>query len=43
MKYTGRTVNDLIASGFPVSAELGGWAILLIICLGKSRWELSQR
>ncbi len=34
MKYTGRTVNDLIASGFPVSAELGGWAILLIVALG---------
>lgn len=34
MKYNGRTVNDLIADGFPVSAELGGLAILLIVILG---------
>lgn len=34
MKYNGRTVNDLIGDGFPVSAELGGLAILLIVILG---------
>lgn len=34
MKYNGRTVNDLITDGFPVSAELGGLAILLIVIIG---------
>ncbi|MFC4804452.1 ABC transporter permease [Filifactor villosus] len=34
MKYMGRNVTDLIFDGFPVSAELGGWAILLIVILG---------
>ncbi len=34
IKYNGRTVNDLIGDGFPVSAELGGLAILLIVILG---------
>lgn len=34
MKYIGRDVTDLISDGFPVSAELGGWAMLLIVILG---------
>ena len=34
MKYNGRTVNDMIGDGFPISAELGGLAILLIIIVG---------
>ena len=34
IKYSGRTVANLIESGFPVSAELGGWALLLIVIAG---------
>lgn len=34
MKYVGRNVVDLIGSGFPVSAELGAWAMLMIVVLG---------
>lgn len=34
MKYNGRTVNDMIGDGFPISAELGGLAILLIVIVG---------
>lgn len=33
-KYPGRTVNDLISGSFPISAELGGYAIILMLCLG---------
>lgn len=33
-KYPGRTVNDLIEDGFPISAELGIYAILLMLFIG---------
>ncbi|MGD8379898.1 MAG: oligopeptide ABC transporter permease OppB [Gammaproteobacteria bacterium] len=33
-KYEDHTVNDLIASGFPVSARLGGLAMALALLLG---------
>ena len=32
--YPGRTVREIIAEAFPVSAELGGWALLLALLLG---------
>ncbi len=34
MKRKGTTVNDIIASGFPVSAQIGGISILLAFCIG---------
>lgn len=33
-KYSGRSVNELIADAFPVSLELGGWALLVALTLG---------
>ena len=33
-KYPDRQVRDIILSGFAVSAELGGWALLLALLLG---------
>lgn len=33
-KYEGRTVNDVINKGFPVSAQLGGLSILISLLLG---------
>lgn len=33
-KYEGRTVNDIINEGFPVSAELGGLGLGLAVLLG---------
>jgi oligopeptide transport system permease protein len=33
-KYTNRTVNELIADAFPVSAELGFWALLVALAVG---------
>lgn len=33
-KYRGRSVNDIIAEGFPVSAKLGGLAILFALVVG---------
>ncbi|MCB1686889.1 MAG: ABC transporter permease subunit [Halioglobus sp.] len=33
-KYPGRTVNELIAAGFPVTAELGFYALLVAISIG---------
>ena len=33
-KYPGRTVNELIATGFPVTAELGLYAILFAVLIG---------
>jgi oligopeptide transport system permease protein len=33
-KYTNRTVNEIIAQKLPVSLELGGWALLVALCLG---------
>ena len=32
--YPGRTVREIIGEAFPVSAELGGWALLLALLLG---------
>lgn len=33
-KYPGRSVNELIAAGFPVTAELGLWAMLVAVVIG---------
>ncbi|MBI5169886.1 MAG: ABC transporter permease [Candidatus Eisenbacteria bacterium] len=33
-KYPQRQVRDIIAEGFAVSAELGGWALLLAVLIG---------
>jgi len=33
-KYPGRSVNELIAAGFPVTAELGFYALLVALCIG---------
>jgi oligopeptide transport system permease protein len=33
-KYPGRDVNELIAAGLPVTAELGIYALLVALCLG---------
>ena len=33
-KYPGRSVNELIATGFPVTAELGLYAILVALIIG---------
>ena len=33
-KYPTRTVREIIFEAFPVSAELGGWALLLSVLLG---------
>jgi oligopeptide transport system permease protein len=33
-KYTNRTVNEIIAQKLPVSLELGGWALLVALCIG---------
>ncbi len=35
-KYPGRSVNELIASGFPATAELGLYALLVAVILGMS-------
>lgn len=35
-KYPGRTVNELIAAGFPATAELGLYALLIAVVLGMS-------
>lgn len=35
-RYPGRSVNELIASGFPITAELGLYAMLVAIVLGMS-------
>jgi oligopeptide transport system permease protein len=32
--YPGRTVREIIVEAFPVSAELGGWALLLALLFG---------
>ena len=34
MKRRGKTVNDIIATGFPVSARIGGLSILISFCIG---------
>jgi len=33
-KYPGRSVNELIGAGLPVTAELGFYALLVAICIG---------
>ena len=33
-KYPGRSVNELIAAGLPVTAELGFYALLVALCIG---------
>lgn len=33
-KYPGRSVNELIGAGLPVTAELGLYALLVAICIG---------
>jgi len=48
-KYLGRSVNDIIRDGFPVSAALGAWAILfarvvgvpagIISALNQNKWQ----
>jgi len=35
-KYPGRTVNEIIANGFPVSLELGLYALLISMTIGVS-------
>ncbi len=35
-KYPGRTVNELIADGFPVTAELGIYALIVAVLLGTT-------
>ena len=34
MKLRGRSVNDIISTGFPVSARVGGVAVLVAVVLG---------
>jgi len=34
LKYPGRTVNDMIGETFPVSLELGFWALLVALVIG---------
>src|SRR3974390_1577561 len=34
LRYRDRNVNELLARGFPVSASLGAWAVLLAIVVG---------
>lgn len=33
-KYPGRSVNELIGAGFPITAELGLYAMLVALCIG---------
>lgn len=33
-KYEGLTVNDLIGKGFPISAQIGGLSVLLVVIIG---------
>lgn len=34
LKQRGRTVNDIISTGFPVSAKVGGISVLIAFCVG---------
>ncbi len=34
VKQRGRTVNDIIATRFPVSAQIGGMAVIVALCIG---------
>ena len=36
MKYSNRTVNEIIADKFPVSLELGAWSLLVALTIGLS-------
>lgn len=42
-KYPGRSVNELIAAGFPATAELGLYALLVAIVLGMSAGIIASR
>src|SRR5882672_196856 len=33
-KYSNRSVNEIIGDKLPVSLELGGWALLIALCIG---------
>ncbi len=33
-KHPGRTVNEIIATAFPVSLELGLWGLIVALCIG---------
>ena len=35
-RYKDRTVNDIIAQGFPVTLKYGGWAFLFAVTIGIS-------
>lgn len=41
-KYPGRTVNELIATGFPVSLELGIYALMIALAIGVLAGVLSS-
>ena len=41
-KYPGRTVNELIAAGFPVTAELGFYAMLVALLMGGTAGVLAS-
>ena len=41
-KYPGRTVNELIAAGFPVTAELGFYAMLVALLVGGTAGVLAS-
>lgn len=42
-KYTNRSVNELIADSFPVSAELGFYALLIALTIGVTAGLLAAR
>jgi oligopeptide transport system permease protein len=42
-KYPGRSVNELIAAGFPATAELGLYAMLVAIVLGMAAGLVAAR
>ena len=41
MKLRGRTVNDIIGTGFPVSARVGGIAVLVAVVVGITMGSLA--
>ncbi|HHZ14173.1 MAG: ABC transporter permease [Caldicoprobacterales bacterium] len=41
MKLRGRSVNDIISTGFPVSARVGGVAVLVAVVLGVTMGSLA--
>lgn len=42
-RYAGRTVNEIIAASFPVSLELGCWAMMIAIVTGGSAGLLASQ